>query len=284
MLEIFSTQSKVKTCDLCGTHSDDFDIVRTFNSSEWDPVRNYFKDNSNAPNIYRHIPLVFNYVMCNNCGLVFVSPRLKDKIVNKFYDDYLSGKFSGYVNLYDSEHRESIFQSYLSLFKGYIPISEKIQYFLDIGCASGFFLKLMNQQGFTSEGIEVSPIIGEKAKRYGNIYIGDVVDQLNRLPDNKYSVISLVDSIEHFKSPRKALQLVFYKLKQDGIVFIETPNYYAHRDEMSRHFYLFTSDTLEKLLTETGFKVLLSDLTGAKYNPTDRETNNRFLTIIAQKC
>ena len=79
---------------------------------------------------------------CNSCGLMFVSPRIKDDIVNLWYEEYLSGKYKDYIIEYKVEDREKIFVENLKFIEQYITDPSKKGNLLDIGCASGGFLNI----------------------------------------------------------------------------------------------------------------------------------------------
>lgn len=272
---------EVEKCDLCG--SSHFKSIKEVPAQEWDPVKNYYNDNP-EPNPFNDLPNKFELKSCNNCGLVFINPRITDEVVNRFYDEYLSGKYKGYIHNYDTEFREEVFKGYFNFLNDYCEYSTKYSSkFLDIGCATGAFLKVANQVGFESYGIEVSPLVGGKAKEFGEVLIGDVVDSLKKLPDSFFDLVTSIDSIEHFKSPMSFIKALSPKIKTGGILFIETPNSEAGFDEMSRHFFLFSKETMSKLLTCNGFEILYLDTVGNGYNPHDGELQNRFLKVVARK-
>lgn len=270
----------IRECDLCG--QTDYIIEKKFLAKEWDPVRKFYQDN-NQMNPFQYLPNKFKLLKCSNCGLMYVSPRIKEWVVNRFYDEYLSGKYEGYINNYDSSFREALFTEYFQLIKGFLNSNRGDKYFLDLGCASGNFMKIFRENGYESYGIEIAPLIAKKAEEFGKVCIGDVESELMKLYSNKFDIISLVDSIEHFNSPRKVMELVYDKLKYGGIVFIETPNGLANLDIMSRHFYLFSIESLARMLNTIGFDILYNKYNSNIYNPTDQLREERFIHLIAKK-
>lgn len=200
--------------------------------------------------------------------------------MNKFYDEYLQGKYNKYLIEYDPQFRESIFKKYFETIKDKYPIKGSL---LDIGCAVGSLLKIVSSDGWDVSGIEISPYAGEIAGQYGKVYIGDVIERLSGI-DNTFDVITFIDSLEHFSSPRKVLETTFFKLKKNGFVFIEIPNGDSAYDEMSRHFYMFTKSTINKLLKMIGYRdVIFLNLKNYKYNFSDSEETDRFIHLIAYK-
>jgi 2-polyprenyl-3-methyl-5-hydroxy-6-metoxy-1,4-benzoquinol methylase len=268
-------------CDLCG--GNEFDFLKHIPAAEWDGIFAYYRDHP-APNPFEGLPLYFSLQRCRECRLVCVTPRLKAAIVNRFYDEYLSGKFTGYLNDYIPAFRESIFHCYWKLIEKYLPAEATgpNRRHLDIGCATGEFLKLTAGKGYEGQGIEVSPEAASNAARYGRVIVGDVLAGLNQIEAATLNLATLVDSLEHCESPRSVLASLRVKLKPDALVFIETPNYDAGQDEMSRHFYLFTTATMKRLLRSTGFLPLMLEETGSPYNPGEQPAANRFITAIAR--
>jgi SAM-dependent methyltransferase len=280
MAEIKEVVDVVRECDLCGETN--YVVEKIFLANEWDSVKKFYQS-SKQMNPFQYLPNKFELLKCLNCGLMYVNPRIKDWVVNRFYDEYLSGKYEGYIRNYDSSFRETLFKEYFHLIKGFLEKNEEERTFLDIGCANGEFVKIFKENGYRSYGIEVAPLVAEKAKNFGEVFIGDVEFELKKLHPDSFNVIALVDSIEHFSSPRRTMELVYDKLKSSGVVFIETPNYSAGLDIMSRHFYLFSIATMEKMLNAIGFCILYNNYSSSIYNPTDQMKEERFIHVIAKK-
>ena len=271
---------EVKVCDCCGGKK--LKLIKELPTTEWEPVKQFYKDR-NINDEFMNITDTFSLYKCEKCGLVFTNPRLKDEVVNRFYDEYLSNKYEGYIHTYDEVYRGEVFKGYIQELKESLNPNIENKNVLDIGCASGAMLKIMKENGFIPYGIEVSPIVGEMAQQYGQVYIGDVVEALDSMDDTKYSIITLIDSIEHFKSPYNVMKRVYEKLVDGGCVFIETPNVEAEKDEMSRHFYLFSQETINELLRNVGFKDVRVEFNDIGYNPIDQTETKRFLKVVAVK-
>ena len=270
----------VNVCDCCGGKK--LKLIKQLPTIEWEPVKRFYKD-KNEDNEFMSISDTFSLVQCEECGLVFTNPRLSEDVVNKFYDEYLSNKYDGYIHTYDERYRESVFKDYLNELKSNIKLDTDTINALDIGCASGAMLKVMGGNGFTPYGIEVSSIAGKKAQEYGEVYIGDVIEGLDSMSDASYGIVTLIDSIEHFKSPYMVMKKVYEKLVVGGHVLIETPNAEAEKDEMSRHFYLFSKETITQLLKSIGFRDVRVEFNDIGYNPIDQIESKRFLKVIAAK-
>jgi 2-polyprenyl-3-methyl-5-hydroxy-6-metoxy-1,4-benzoquinol methylase len=269
----------VGACDLCGGGRTK--IFKRKRAMEWEPVKAYYRDRQMLRDNFLKIPDEFTLVSCKGCGLVFVNPRLKDEVVNRFYEEYLAGKFAGYVQQYDSSFREGVLHEYIRIISEKCGLSGGV--LLDVGCATGRLLKAAKASGWETYGIEVSDSAASEAKAFGTISIGDVNDCLSKLPDHRFDVVTIVDTLEHLKSPSNTLRLIFRKLKPGGTLFVEVPNVEAGLDEMTRHFHLFSTATLAKMLQRTGFRnVEELQISTAKYNPNDPEQGGRFIRMIAR--
>lgn len=268
---------QIKALDYCKTL-----LFKTKYAEEWEPVKKYYKESNILEDDFLRIPDTFTLVKCNECNLVFVNPRLNDEIVNRFYEEYLSGKYADYIHMYDSNFREILFKDNLKL------ISEKLSMrsgmILDIGCATGRLLKVAKEFGWITYGIEVSETAALEAMQYGDIFIGDVLNGLCNYKNGKFDAITMIDSLEHVKSPMQTIKLTYDKLKSGGIIYIEVPNVESGLDEMTRHFHLFSFATLKQMLVKAGFHNI-EEVFGLnnKYNPIDNEQHGRFIRVIAHK-
>ena len=266
---------KVKKCDLCGESA--FRHLKRFRAREWDDTVAFYKKYA-ADNPFGRIHKAHNLLQCKKCGLIFVAPRIKDWVVNRWYDEYLSGKYREFIIDYDQSFREKIFQKNLEFIEQFRGGGNLI----DIGCASGGFLNIARGR-YKTFGIEVSAIAGLKASEYGDVRIGDAAEQLATFPDGFFDIAALIDSIEHLKSPAAMIRSLSPKMKACGVVFIDTPNADAEFDVSSKHFFLFSIDTLSRLLEQNGFQVIYACTTNDIYNQADAVRPHRFIQVIARK-
>jgi hypothetical protein len=107
-----SVYEEVRYCDLCGGET--FRRLQRFRSREWDNTAAFYKKYP-ADNPFVHIHKKHNLAQCEKCGLVFVTPRIKDWVVNRWYDEYLSGKYREFIVEYSQSGRENNFYNILNL-------------------------------------------------------------------------------------------------------------------------------------------------------------------------
>lgn len=132
---------------------------------------------------------------------------------------------------------------------------------LEFGCGNGGFLKRIKKAAAKVVGIELMEEAGKRLKEDGI----EVYKSLD-LIDGKYDVICMFMVIEHLNNPDKIIEKLYNVLNFGGIFICETPNandalitkYHCKAFEdftyWSEHVFLFTSDSLEKLLLRNGFK------------------------------
>jgi 2-polyprenyl-3-methyl-5-hydroxy-6-metoxy-1,4-benzoquinol methylase len=165
-------------------------------------------------------------VTCQNCSLIFFTPRPTSEELVDFYNShsyrelYENSPMAGEVFAkarYEQLHK-TISQYASSLFSNH-----KKQY-LDIGCGEGDLLSIAVKDGWEITGTELSAKAVDRANHLlGNkVLLGDVVSL--DLPENHYDLITIYHVIEHLIDPIKTLTKIRQLLKPGGLAFIETPN------------------------------------------------------------
>jgi 2-polyprenyl-3-methyl-5-hydroxy-6-metoxy-1,4-benzoquinol methylase len=168
----------------------------------------------------------------------------------------------------------------MAVFKsGYLPrVVRDIHIFkgmkvLDIGCAYGLFLKLIEELGAETYGVDISGYAIERAKKEtrATLYLHDVEKGLPMFPDNMFDLVTMFDVIEHLSSPFYVLREVLRVLKPRGKMIVTSPNlnaveryvrkllrreaeWHGYRDVT--HLYLFTPASLRFLVERSGFKIV----------------------------
>lgn len=146
-------------------------------------------------------------------------------------------------------------------FGKFLPENKEIE-ILDIGCGRGEFVSFLQNYGYRkAEGVDISPQQIEKARTLGirNVHKDDIGGFLKRRRDC-YDIIFARDIIEHFKKEEvlQILDVIFYSLKQQGILVIQTVN--GESPLAGRYLYgdfthenAFTKSSLNQLLKAVGF-------------------------------
>lgn len=215
----------------------------------------------------------FNVILCDRCGLGYVNPRPPLEEMKNYY-----GK-EYYVKRFDrsggkTKKRESalfkLYDFYWRKFSRYYPDRVlKAEYnfcnlyaknkgkLLDIGCANGDFLKIMRDEGFEVWGLEFSDHFINK---YGlNIFKGDLFNA--PYDAHCFDLVTMWAVLEHVNDPMGYLKEISRILKPGGIVIFLVPNLKSipfglcHNDDIPRHLYMFSPQTIKKMLRLSNLKL-----------------------------
>jgi 2-polyprenyl-3-methyl-5-hydroxy-6-metoxy-1,4-benzoquinol methylase len=100
---------------------------------------------------------------------------------------------------------------------------------LEVGCAHGSFVALMQQAGYQTSGVEMSPWVVDFGKKTFDIKVelGPIEDLT--MPAGELDAIVLMDVLEHLPDPLKTLARCLELLKPDGLLLIQTPQFRPDR-------------------------------------------------------
>ncbi len=158
---------------------------------------------------------LWNFSLCKDCTFVFSNPYIPADQIVEFYSRLEDREYS-----LEAGGRARNFKTILKRLK---EIEKPGNALLDIGAASGIFLDLARGQGYDINGIEPCEFLVNEAKRLYEIELwpGTIEDfQVER----KFSVIALLDLIEHLVEPDKFMTRVDSLLERGGIIVIVTPD------------------------------------------------------------
>ncbi len=206
----------------------------------------------------------FSFVRCTQCGLVYQSPRSNNDHINDYYPPEYP-PFSSQKHLtswllkkainYGLEKRCNIVTHY-----------KKNGRLLDFGCATGDFLHVMAQKsGWDLYGIDINSYAVDIAKtKHLRVFAGTLDEA--KFPDKYFDVITLWEVLEHLRDPIGILKKINDILKPDGLVIIRVPNLQSIDEKMfgkywagydaPRHLYVFSPQTIRKILNLAGFEII----------------------------
>ena len=203
----------------------------------------------------------FPIVKCNQCGLIYVNPRVSIEANNKYYEFLLDSDHEFLDNHFFetySVHNKQI-DRYIRVIKKTKPCGR----LLDVGCGNGYFLTHARESGFQVEAQDISPLFIDYCRENLDltVYSGEL-DSLN-LDASSYDVITMFDVLEHVYFPSKLLSECHRLLKPNGILVITTHDIgnflaklYGVKWRMIYpvgHVYYFTRKTLSLLVGKEGF-------------------------------
>jgi 2-polyprenyl-3-methyl-5-hydroxy-6-metoxy-1,4-benzoquinol methylase len=202
---------------------------------------------------------------CPECGLVSTQPKLSNQAMKKYYpEDYIA-----YPIAVDDEktwHQRADRQRGVRR-RCDFAIRESgmaTGKVLDVGCATGVFLKGMQNRGWQAFGIEPSDYAAHYAQERLNLDVKHDYLQADSYESNQFDLVTLWDVFEHLPNPEETLQIIHNILKPGGVLLLGLPNpeswdRYWFKDAWSgwdvpRHYYVYKTKALTRLLKKHGFR------------------------------
>ena len=213
-------------------------------------------------------------VICRDCGLIQVNPRMTQDAYDEFYNVEYRDLYMGF-----KRPKEAYFNTryaagnniYDLLKTHYAPLSNPADLFvLDVGCGIGGILKYFKDQGCTIKGIDLGEeYVNHGRDHYGlDLSVAKLTDlQLERKPD----IIIYSHVFEHLLDLERELEIIKNTLSKQGILYLEVPglkspegfNVNYKGDFLlyiqNAHTYSFTQQTLCNLLSKNGFRKIYGD-------------------------
>ncbi len=203
---------------------------------------------------------------CLNCGQRFVWPVPSDSVLAGIYDRgyYRGGHgsvgFSDYAALTTARRR--MFARHLERVERLVAPGRV----LDVGCATGDFLKVAGERGWDAVGVDPSPA-REQAIAAGGRLVGRTIDDADVAP-RSLDLITFWDVLEHLPDPVASLRRARQLLAPGGLVAATVPNAGSAVARLSgprwfgyetagEHLQFFTAATISRCFTAAGFRVAI---------------------------
>jgi len=218
---------------------------------------------------YNTTPETFYYVRCKNCGHWYLNPRPSVQDLNVIYPS-----------------------NYYAFTTGMNPIVQKCRAFwekkkvegysrligagprriLDVGCGEGRFLAILKEYGpkdWKLCGLDFDEAAVQKCRERGFEAAARRVEDFTE-GHGTFDAVMMLQLIEHVEDPVLIAKRVFELLKPGGYFIIETPNldsldfklfkksYWGHF-HFPRHWHLFSTCSLHRMLRGAGFEIAETD-------------------------
>lgn len=205
----------------------------------------------------------YDIVHCRNCHLVYTNTILEEE---EFYSkDFFQGKdkltasYTDYSQ--DKEVLKPEIRKRISQIKRYINKGR----LLDVGCALGFFLAQASED-FDVYGVEISKYAADYAREKLDLPVINKKFLEAEFENEFFDCITFWDTIEHLPDPTANLKKAYNLLKSNGLLVLSTGDIDSFVSKLMgqrwhlllppQHIYYFSQETIKKLLTKTGFKVI----------------------------
>lgn len=201
---------------------------------------------------------IYNYYICRKCNLIFLDSS-KNEGKNHYSDDYHS---------YFGLREKNVIKTWLNNLglKKRLKIVYKHKLngnLLDIGCATGEFLKNLSLNGnWKLYGIEPNTSARKKTENETDIQtFPDLFEA--RFPSDYFDIVTMWDVIEHISNPNELLIEINRILRVSGVLIIKTPDISSPEArffekfwsglEAPWHLFLLSKTSIEKLLIKNKF-------------------------------
>lgn len=190
-------------------------------------------------------------LVCADCGLGHTDPIPEDIA-------------AAYGGVYYSEQRHGMtgrIRAWLRARWVERHAGESARSIIDAGCGTGEFLGEMERRGWTVGGTELE----HRARQLLGTTLdvrADLEQFVERAP---VDVVSMWHSLEHTADPKAQVDAAFRLLRPGGRLVVAVPNHggwevkvfgrHAFQLDVPRHLYHFDRVSLERLLSEAGFRL-----------------------------
>jgi 2-polyprenyl-3-methyl-5-hydroxy-6-metoxy-1,4-benzoquinol methylase len=182
----------------------------------------------------------FRYHDCEECGLVYMNPRLNPVATQQFYNSnvneiYNETKFHD-AQLTKGDDERNLFN--LGLLEKHGVRSGRL---LEVGCAKGFFLASAMAHGFEVHGLELNQQLCDLARAAVGETVRDVDLFDAAYPAGTFDVLYMRDLIEHIPNPRPFFDELNRVARGGATIVLETHNVdgLIHRAVGRRHTVMF---------------------------------------------
>ncbi|MEK6580520.1 MAG: class I SAM-dependent methyltransferase, partial [Bdellovibrionota bacterium] len=166
----------------------------------------------------------YSYRRCEKCCLAFQSPRpvYDTEFAETAYEVYSTETDHVYRDGQYTEKGKVVYAEYKNILAELEALVGRKGRVLEVGCNTGFFLKVAKDEGWSPVGVEISKTMAEIARRkYGvEALSGDWVVQSY---GGSFDVAYCSHVIEHIPDPSAWMRKFREVLKTDGILCLSVP-------------------------------------------------------------
>lgn len=206
--------------------------------------------------------------ICNNCGIMWTSPRMTEDSLIQFYNQDYRGIYVGDPQAPDDfffdqvKHGKEILEYLEPIFR-----SEEsgLGTVFDVGCGAGGVLLPFKEVGYRTFGCDLGLNYLQRGLDEGLSLHQGSAEILRQYGNANLIILSHV--LEHFSNPVEKLYDIAKMLDEGGHLYIELPGifniYKTYGDFLlflqNAHLYHFTLQTLTQVLNQIGFELIKGD-------------------------
>lgn len=200
--------------------------------------------------------------ICENCGLYYIIPPTEKEIESFYRSSFYSENKNKIICFLKEKMYIAKILSQFFYIKDFIknkPISD----IAEIGSYKGRLLNLFKKRGHNVFGFELNKSLRDITKDKYSIQSEE--DFFAEDIENKFDVVILSHTLEHFTNIEEKLKKIKNSMKKEGILFIEVPNIphlkIINENDLklylnTEHTFNFNSKNIKLLLEKFGFSII----------------------------
>jgi 2-polyprenyl-3-methyl-5-hydroxy-6-metoxy-1,4-benzoquinol methylase len=208
----------------------------------------------------------FQLIQNKTYGFLETSPQPEAKRLSDYYktEDYISHTDSK-RNLFEKVYhlvRSISLKKKLKLINSFQSLEKNL---LDVGCGTGDFLQVAQQNNWNISGIEPNEQARQIANRKTNNSVFNIND-LGKFKNHSFDVITLWHVLEHLPNLEQQVLTLKTLLKENGTLIVAVPNHKSNDAkhyknfwaayDVPRHLWHFNQDSISKLFALQNMEVV----------------------------
>lgn len=210
----------------------------------------------------------FNFVECRRCGMLFITPRPPQVLLDTYYRKSVAMKMFSDILLDSERKRTSLFfkpraRDVLAYLNQKNVTRGRL---LEVGCSIGTMLALFKGTGFDLFGMDPDPKACRIARtKYGIHVFQSAIEEFRSDGEKPFDVILNFETIEHVSCPLSFLKKINTILRMRGHLVLTTPNWGGFDIKFlgkkykniygPNHLNYFDVRTIDHVLSRAGFTV-----------------------------
>ncbi|MDR2718484.1 MAG: class I SAM-dependent methyltransferase [Treponema sp.] len=208
----------------------------------------------------------FAYVKCAVCGLVQINPQPRAADVERRYressgNDYLAYELKNEAAFLELQKLSLADAGFDRIERELMERTGRKPSVLDVGCATGALLAFLQDRGWQTTGVEISPS-AEYARTERGLDVRSQSLEDCRFPPESFDLALASHVVEHLNNPATFIRQTWQLLRRGAYFMLTTPNidgFQARllgkrwRSAIFDHLYLFSIRTIKAMLKAQGF-------------------------------
>lgn len=221
---------------------------------------------------YGSLPNTFRILRCAQCGHGYLSsPPPPEQLSAIYPSSYYTVNPRSPIHFDEFIHKAKIRRDVRRILS--LTAGRRLASVVDLGCGDAERLAQIGERlGGSVEliGVDFQPDVKRSAQladRGVRLVEANIEGDLAPLRDRGHDLIITCQTLEHLYDPASALKTIARKLAPNGLLLIETPNIggvdyhlfkrrYWGAYHIPRHFHLFTTASLARIVEDAGLSVL----------------------------